>query len=427
MELIVTGLNHKTSPVEVREKINFSSSETICALEELKKKGEVQESLILSTCNRTELYACMSNEKREGGKYIWEFISQFKNLSVALEDGCFYTFQAEDAVRHLFEVACGLDSMIVGENQILGQTKNAYHLCCEAKTNGVILNKLFHWAFSVGKRARTETNIGIGTVSVSSVATELAQKIFRDLSKHSALLIGAGEAGELTAKCLQERDIGEIFITNRTYSRAEDLANKLHAKAVEFTGMEETLKNVDVVISSTSSQEYIVPFEYMKRIMALRDHRPLFIIDISVPRDFDPMISKLYNVFLYSVDDLQKIVDKNLEKRQAEKSKVLCIIEEESAKFLQWQNTLRVIPIIRGLQKKVEDIRTSELNTNRKNFKKEDWMNLDLLTKSMVKKIVNLPLMKIKEFNEDSQFGLMRLETVRELFYLEDYQEDDEI
>lgn len=181
-----------------------------------------------------------------------------------------------------------------------------------------------------------------------------------------------------------------------------------------------------MVISSTSSQEYIITFEYMKRIMALRDYRPLFIIDISVPRDFDPRIGRLYNVFLHSIDDLRTIIDRNLEKRRAEVSKVTDIIEGESAKFLQWRNTLRVTPMIRSLQKSVEDIRIAELSKSRRRFSKDDWMNLELMTKSMVKRIIKMPLMKIKEFNEDQQLGLMRLDTVREIFHLDEYLEDDE-
>lgn len=426
MELIVTGLNHKTAPVEIREKVSFSPPETIHALKEFKKKSPVLENLILSTCNRTEFYTCMRIGQSEGEKLIQKFLRECKNLPVPLRNNYFYTFRGEDMVRHLFEVVSGIDSMIVGENQILGQVKNAYHLCCEARANGVILNRLFHWAFRVGKRARTETDIGIGAVSVSSAATELAQKIFKDLSKHSALLIGAGETGELTAQCLRDREIRELYITNRTHNRAENLAQRLQAIAVEFSKVDETLANVDVVISSTSSEEYIVTFESMKRIMALRDFRPLFIIDISVPRDFDPRICKIYNVFLHSVDDLQKIVDKNLERRKEEITKVLSIIGEESANYMKWLKTLRITPIIKSLQEKLETIRIAELDRSRKNFRKEDWVNLDLLTKSMVKQIVNLSLMKIKEFNEDSQLGLMRLDTVREIFRLEEHLEDDE-
>ncbi|MFQ6082864.1 MAG: glutamyl-tRNA reductase [Candidatus Aminicenantia bacterium] len=427
MDLIVTGLNHKTAPIEFREKISFSQSEILNALKEIKKEKNLKESLILSTCNRTEFYVWVNTDKINGEKYIKNFISNFKKINIPTNNQYFYTFKSEDTVRHLFKVASGLDSMIVGESQILRQVKEAYTLSCEAKANGIILNKLLHWTFRVGKKARAETEIGIGAVSVSSAVTELAQKIFKDLTKHSALLIGAGETGELTAQHLKEKEIGELYITNRTFKRAEVLAEKLNAKAAPFKNMEEIFKKVDVIVSSTSSQEYIITADYMKKIMNLRNHRPLFIIDISVPRDFDPKINKIYNVFLHYIDDLQKIVDKNLEKRKSEIPKVLTIIEEEIEKFFQWYRSLKITPIIKSLQKKIEDIRISELKKNKKYFKEEDWGNLDLLTKSMMNKLLHVTLIKIKEFNEDSQMGLLRLDTVREIFNLEEYLENEEI
>jgi len=424
MELLVTGLNHTTATIDVREKLNFSYPETINLLKELHKQPAVREALLLSTCNRTELYAYMNGGN--GEEFIQGFMIHVKNAKIPSQTNLFYTFHKMEAVRHLFEVAAALDSMVVGENQILGQVKNAYQLCCEAKTNGIIMNKLFHWAFRVGKRARTETEIGTGAISVSSVAVELAQKIFKDLSRHSALLIGAGETGKLTAQCLRERGIRDLYIGNRTLKKAEDLAVVLNAEAVLFSAIPETLANVDVVIGSTGSRERIVTADLTKKIMAKRNHRPLFIIDISVPRNFDPAIDRLHNVFLYSIDDLKTIIDKNIKKRKAEIDKVRGIIDEESNNFLQWQNTLRVAPIIRGLQKRIDDIRIEALENNKKQFKREDWKNLDLLTKSMMKRLIRMPLLKIKEYNEDSQFGMMRLDTVREIFQLEDYLDDED-
>ncbi|MCP2520115.1 glutamyl-tRNA reductase [SCandidatus Aminicenantes bacterium Aminicenantia_JdfR_composite] len=426
MDLIVTGVNHKTAPIEFREKISFSRSEILNALKEIKKENSLKESLILSTCNRTEIYGCVNTNEVNGEEYIKNFIRKFKKIDTSTNNQYFYTLNSEEAVRHLFKVASGLDSMIVGESQILGQVKEAYALSCEAKANGIILNKLLHWTFRVGKRARTETEIGIGAVSVSSAATELAQKIFKDLSKRSALLIGAGETGELTAQHLKEKEIGELYITNRTFKKAEVLARKLKAKAIPFENMEEIFKRVDVIISSTSSKEYLITADYMKKIMNFRNYQPLFIIDISVPRDFDPKINKIYNVFLHCIDDLQKIVDKNLEKRKGEIPKVLAIIEEEVKKFFQWYRSLKVTPIIKGLQRKIEEIRISELKKNRKYFKEEDWKNLELLTKSMMNKLFHITMIKIKEFNEDSQMGLLRLDTVREIFGLEEYLENEE-
>jgi glutamyl-tRNA reductase len=426
MDLIVIGVNHKTAPIEFREKVSFSQSEILSALKEIKKENSLKESLILSTCNRTEIYGCINTNRINGEKYIKNFIMNFKKIDISTNNQYFYTFNSEDAVRHLFKVASGLDSMIVGESQILRQVKEAYALSCEAKANGIIINKLLHWTFRVGKRARTETEIGIGAVSVSSAATELAQKIFKDLSKRAALLIGAGETGELTAQHLKEKEIGELYITNRTFKKAQILAEKLKAKAVPFENMKEIFKKVDIIISSTSSKEYLVTTDYMKKIMNFRNYQPLFIIDISVPRDFDPKINKIYNVFLHCIDDLQKIVDKNLEKRKSEIPKILAIIEEEVKKFFQWYKSLKIAPIIKSLQRKIEDIRISELEKNKKYFREEDWENLELLTKSMMNKLFHVTMIKIKEFNEDSQMGLLRLDTVREIFNLKEYLENEE-
>ena len=426
MDLIVIGLNLKTAPIDIREKISFSQIEILRALKEIKREKNLKESLILSTCNRTEFYAWVNTDNIDGEKYIKNFISYFKKINIPPNNQYFYSFNSEETVRHLFKVASGLDSMVVGESQIFGQVKEAYALSCEAKANGIILNKLLHWTFRVGKRVRAETEIGIGAISVSSIATKLAQKIFKDLAKHSVLQIGAGETGELTAQHLKEKNIGELYITNRTFNKARLLAEKLKAKAVPFENMREILKKVDVVISSTSSQEYLITIDSMKKIMNLRNHRPLFIIDISVPRDFDPKINEIDNVFLHSIDDLQEIVDKNLKKRKRAIPKVLTIIEEEMNNFFQWYRYLKVTPIIKSLQNKIEDVRLSELKKNKKYFKEQDWRNLDLITKSMMNKLFHITLVKIKEFNEDSQTGLVRLNTVREIFNLEEYLEDED-
>ncbi len=426
MGLLVVGLNHTTASVAVREKLSFSSLETSTLLKELVKKPMVQEALLLSTCNRTELYAFINGDPERGEKFILDFMLNFKGVSFPTKRDYFYSFHNIDTVHHLFRVAAGLDSMIVGENQILRQIKSAFNICCETGSNGIILNRLFHLAFKVGKRARTETNIGMGSVSVSSTAVELAKEIFADLSSRSVLLIGAGETGELTALCMKKRGIHNFFISNRTFSKAENLATLLQAKAVTLSAIAEVLAKVDIVISSTSSRDYIINYDLIKKIMSKRNNKPLFIIDISVPRNFDPEIGSINNVFLYSIDDLQNVIDKNIEKRNAEVEKVQQIIEEEVNNFQHWKNSLRVTTTIKALQEKVENIRIKVVNANKKRFRKEDWENIDLLTKSIVKKIIRLPLLKIKEYNEDSLFGTIHLDTVREIFQLEENKDNED-
>ncbi|MEW6455152.1 MAG: glutamyl-tRNA reductase [Acidobacteriota bacterium] len=427
MDLITIGVNHKTAPLDIREKLVFSSSEIFESLKEIKKeKNLIKESSILSTCNRTELYLVTTSLRAEVIDYIFNFIYLKKGINLLIDEKISYILNLEQSIKHIFEVASGLDSMAVGENQILGQIKQAYSLSCQAGTNGIILNKLFHNSFRVGKRVRSETDIGSGVVSVSSIAVEMAQKIFKDISSHPSLLIGAGETGELTAQLLKEKGIKKLFIANRTFSKAEDLAKKMEAEAIPFDKITEILNKVDIVISSTGSAEPIIILDQMKSIMNFRNHRPIFIIDIAVPRDFEPEINKLYNVFLYSIDDLQTISDKNLARRFAEIPKAEAIIEEEVKKFFSWFRSLKVSPLIQKLKEKVEHIRNAEIQKNKKYFKEENIEMLDIFAKSLVNKILHGPMTKIKEFNEDSEIGLLRLDTIREIFELEKTHEKNE-
>ena len=417
--MIVIGLNFRTADVALREKFSFSTEDIHTAFSEIKKDARVDECLILSTCNRTEFYVCTKKQDAISS-YIQNFICTFKTIDPARMLPHFYHYHNDDAVRHLFKVISGLDSMMLGENQIFGQVKDAYAESCNCKMDGIIINRLLTRAFRVGKRVRTETQIAAGTVSISSAATELAEKIFTDLSKRTALLIGAGEMGELTATHLNEKQIGKLFIANRTFSKAEELAKTMDATTIAFEEIDDTLKTVDVVISATSAKEVIVTSDRMKKIMSARNHRPLFIIDIAIPRDFDPTIDNIYNVFLHSIDDLQKIVDKNLIKRKMEIPKVLSIAEEELANFLKWKKSLALTPIITQLQKRIEAIRLDEIAEGKKYFKSEEEKYLDLVTKSMMNKLLNPVLIKLKEFNDDSELALTRLDTIKEIFNLTD-------
>ncbi|MFP4380008.1 MAG: glutamyl-tRNA reductase [Candidatus Sumerlaeia bacterium] len=423
MDLIVTGLSHKTAPLETRERFAFSPDETTRFLKALRREEGVREALLLSTCNRTELYACVKREDLDRARFLQDYLLAAKSVEDLNPESVFYSHNESYAVDHLFAVTSGLESMALGENQIFGQVKDAYHYSCEARANGVIINKLFHWAFRVGKRARTETKISAGAVSISSAAVELAQKIFKDLSRHTALLIGAGETGELTAESLKEKGVKRIIVTNRTYSRAEELAAKIGGEAIEWDRRAAAMEQADLVVSSTAARESILTPEEVKEIMGRRNHCSLMIIDIAVPRDFDPAIGKIYNVFLQSIDDLQAIIDKNLQKREGEAAKVRAIVHEEREKFLKWHRTLRLKPVITGLRNQFDEMREAEIDRQAKKLDPESREAIDKITRAFMNKILNQPMRKLREFNEDSQIGMARLDTVREVFGLEELPE----
>lgn len=418
MDLIVVGMNHLTAPVEVREKVAFSDEQAKRVLTLIKSEGVLYESMILSTCNRTEVYGIASPEKSPED-YIRNLINKVKQVDYFSIQDYYYVYSGKDAVAHLFRVISGLDSMVVGETQIIGQVKNAYTISCKAKTNDIFINKLLHNAFRVSKRVRNETSIGEGAVSVSLAACELAQKIFTELGNRKALLIGAGETGELAARHLVEKGINSLFITNRTFEKAEEIAEKTGGKAVRFEKYIDTMKEVDIIISSTSSEKTLVDYDTMKHAMDARGNKPLFIIDIAVPRDFPQEIGEIENVFLHDIDDLVVIMEKNIRKRESEVPKTEKIIGVEVDNFIEWYNSLEAAPTIKLLLEKFEDIRKSELEHHRKKFVKKDWDELEMFTRHFIKTLLHNPIEKLKEDNDNNYSRFHILEIIREIFDLD--------
>lgn len=423
MELLAVGLNHKTAPIEVREKLYFSPSEIQDSLIDFKKNNLSSESLILSTCNRTEFYIVSNSKTDELFNYISNFILAKKGVNYSDYERCLYIYDFENSVRHIYEVASGIDSMAIGEHQILNQIKQAYMLSSNAKTSGIILHKLINKALWVGKRVRNETEISSGATSISGIAVELAKKIFTDVSLKSTLLIGSGETAELTAQILKDEGVKNLFITNRTFSNAESLAKKFSAVAIPFEDLQNALSKVDIVISATSSSEPILRFEQMKKVMNLRHHKPIFIVDIAVPRDFEPEISKIYNVFLYSIDDLKVIAEKNLAKRAQEIPKVKSIIDDEVRKFMLWVGELKITPLIQKLIEKIENIRNAEVQKIKRDFSSEDFTKIDILTKNIINKILHEPITKLKELNEESEISLLQIELFKNIFTINEKDE----
>jgi len=412
MKIFCIGINHRTAPIDVRERIWFSDEEIKTALPSF-RENYTEEAVLVSTCNRTELYY-VPRAQELNGESIWQVLARFKNAEQHVTEKNFYTHGSHEAVRHLFAVASGIDSMILGDVQILSQMKDAYAIAQQAHTTDILLNRLFTAAFHTGKRARTETEIGEGAVSVSYAAAELASKIFEDLSKRTALLIGAGETGKLTAKHLIGRNLGKLILANRTRSRAEELTGELGGRVIDFQSILTEISQVDIIISAVESPSFVLSQNEIRHAMKQRVNRPLFIIDIGVPRNIDPMANSIENVFLNDIDALNHIVDKNLAHRQEELPKIEKIIAEESTLFTQWHDSLEVTPTIQQLREQFETIRQSEVEKHLSQFPADAKEELEILTKQIVNKILHTPMVNLRAQTPEHPEG----DTQRKVFIL---------
>lgn len=418
MNLLCIGINHRTAPLEVRESVWFSKDE-IEALLPLMKEKYFHECVLISTCNRTEVYG-IPKDGSVNSDEVKEHIIRAKNAQQRAQLRHFYALFSLAAVKHIFNVSSGVDSMVMGDIQILSQMKEAFGMAQKVNTVGTLLTRLFNAAFHTGKRTRTETEISDGAVSVSYAAVELANKIFDDLSQRNALLVGAGHTGKLTARHLIGKKIGKLYLTNRTTERAEELANLLGGTVVEFEAMRSVLPRVDIIITSVNAPQYILSADDLHAVLKQRSNKPLFIIDIGVPRNVDPAANKLDNVFLYDIDALNLIVDRNLHKRAAEIPKVQAIVRQELLDFYHWYASLQVAPTIQELRDQFESIRRGEVEKNINRFSSENRELIDLLTKRIVNKILHTPMINLKNGTdgEASEETLNRISTIRSLFGL---------
>ncbi|ACI21817.1 glutamyl-tRNA reductase [Thermodesulfovibrio yellowstonii] len=429
MSLIVIGLNHKTAPVEIREKIAFNSKEAIKeALKELIQREGIGEVVIISTCNRVEIYvytANVSDLKRENQveETIKAFLSNFHNIEIGEFENYLYVYKDTEAVEHLFKVASSLDSMIVGEPQITGQVKESYEIALSERTTSLILNYLMNRALFTAKRVRNETRIGENPVSVSYAAVGLIKKVFDELSKKSILLVGAGEMAELALRHLIGSGIKNVYLTNRTFQRAEEIAKEFNGVAVPFGNLKEQLVKTDIVICSTGAPHYVITEQMLKEVMPLRKHKPIFFIDISVPRNVDPACNELDNVYLYNIDDLQDVVDSNILERKKEAEKALSIVQEETEKFFQWLNSLESVPVIVSIRNKAEQVRQEEIEKFKAKYKDlppELINSIDYLTQSIINKIMHSPTVALKNNCENKEILIF---SARRLFGLDSEEE----
>jgi glutamyl-tRNA reductase len=425
MNIILVGLNHKTATVEMREQLTLSCAEgNGQPLSQIMRIPGIKEALLLSTCNRFEILA-----NGAAGAHGEPFIKGIKSLMGSIGrfsggdfDRCLYAYHNEAAVRHLFRVASSIDSMVMGEPQILGQVKDAYRTSVEQNAAGPVLNKLLHHAFRVAKKVRTETAIAENAVSVSFAAVELAKKIFGDLKGKVILLLGAGEMAELAAGHLINQGIGKIIVANRTHERAIRFAEEFHGVPAAFDQLGEILKEVDIVIGSTGSPSYLITKDMIAQALRRRKNRLIFLIDIAVPRDIDPAVNEIDNVYLYNIDDLQGVVDENIKNRLIEAQKAEEIIGTEVIRFSDWFSTLKIVPTIVSLRKKMEDIASGELEKSLSWIKELDpaqQENIRILTGSILNKVLHDPVNSLKEESNGSG-ATAYVEAVRKLFKLEE-------
>ncbi|MFQ6110848.1 MAG: glutamyl-tRNA reductase, partial [Nitrospinota bacterium] len=348
MELVLAGVSFKKTPLGVRERLHFDERKLAEPLSSLRRAGAIQECVILSTCNRVEVYAQVPSFQR-GVKDIKDFLAGHHGFPVEELEGHLYTFSTADTVRHLFRVASSLDAMVVGEPQILGQVKEAYRIAREGGYTGAILNQLFERAFSVAKKVRTETRVAESAVSVSYAAAELAKKIFGNLSGKVVLLLGAGEMAELAAQHLVAAGAETVLVANRRHERALELARALSGRAITFDRVEEELSRADIVIGSTSAPHHVITKAQAHEAIKARKGKPIFFIDIAVPRDIEPSVNELRDVYLYNIDDLEEVVEANRKQREREAAKAELIVEGEAEEFCRWLDSLNVVPTILSL------------------------------------------------------------------------------
>ncbi|MYC12936.1 MAG: glutamyl-tRNA reductase [Gemmatimonadetes bacterium] len=405
MSLVVIGLSYRTAPVEIRDGVAVLPQALDAVLQYFSSVPEIVECAVLSTCNRSEVY-CVATDIHAARTAVIAGWSEQSGLDADALGQHTVVYRDAEAVRHLFGVACGLDSMVMGEPQIAGQVKEAGAAALSMGTSKTVLNRLFRTATEVSKRARTETEIATGAVSVSFAAVELAKKIFGNLEGHTALVLGAGEMSELTARHLTDNGVKSLLVTSRTLARAQNLAMRVGGRAISWDEGIGSLHGADVVISSTSAEAYVLERHHIAAAMQKRNNRSMFLIDIAMPRDIDPVVGDLYNVFLYDLDDLESVVGANLEKRKIEADKVNTIIEEEVENFSAWINSLSVVPAIVALRGHFQSFMDSELAQARlSEFSDEQRAQVTNLMRRFMNKVLHKPVTRLREAGEEEDGG----------------------
>ena len=461
MNLAVIGISHHTAPVAVREALALGGQHARPLLREMRDDDVFEEALVIDTCNRTEIYFVGKDGERAIDRLLGH-IARVKGVEKIQDTSVFYRHDGQEAARHLFRVAAALDSQIVGEHQISGQVKDAYRQACEERTARFFMHKLIHCAFRVGKRAQSETDIGIGSASVAQAAVDLSQQVFSSLAGKSAMLVGAGQTGALAAKALVRGGVSEVIVANRSIARAESVAadilkmlpedveeldipvdktkrrsamsaqspsqaqSRSATRAIGLDGIPGAIGDVDLVISATGAPGLVLQAAELAPAIK-KSRRSLFIVDIAVPRDVDPQLGRLSNVFLYNMDDLDRIVAKNIASRRREIPRVEAIIADELDALVKWSESLQVIPTIKLLQRRFDLTRQAEIDKYGKKFVAADREQLDQFTQGMCKKVLHRPIAFLRTLTEDADSSdcLAAVDLVRKMFHLDNLEQDE--
>jgi glutamyl-tRNA reductase len=418
MEIVLVGLNHRTAPVEVRERVSFTNEQARRAAEQLRERGILEETLVLSTCNRSEVYGVPPESSHECAPGLSSFLSEFHAVRMEVLGVSLYHHYDREAVRHLFRVAAGLDSMMLGEAEILGQVREAYRFAHEHGATGPVLNRLFQGALEVGKRVRTETELGARPMSVASAGVKLAERIFGKLSERSALVLGAGTISEQVVSQLRDRGITHLYVMNRSRDRADELAKQYGGEVVGWGEWEKALQLPDVIVSSVATEEPVLRRDIVERAMAMRGNRAVFLMDLGLPRNIDASVAKLYNVYVYNMDDLSEIVEQNRNARQSEVPKAENIVDEHVAKYLSWQASVELVGLVDALRAKVKEERASFIRSRMESVKhltETDRVHVEKLMDEMLEKLLLEPAERLRG-EKELRRKIQNVEALRDLF-----------
>lgn len=421
MHTLVVGVNYRSAPVEIREKLSFIETELPQAMQALKEQKSILENVIVSTCNRTEIYAVV-DQLHTGRYYVKQFLADYFSIPQESFSQYLFVHEQEEAVEHLFRVTAGIDSMVLGETQILGQVRNSFLAGQEYGTTGTVFNQLFKQAVTLAKRAHSETAIGENAVSVSYAAVELGKKIFGSLKNKHVVILGAGKMGELAIKNLQGSGANHVTVINRTFEKAEAVAEKFDGEALPMSQLQCALLDADILISSTGATDFVIDFELMQYVEKLRKGKPLFMVDIAVPRDIDPRIGDLSNVFLYDIDDMQGIVEANLAERERAAGEIMAMIGQESHQFNDWLTTLGVVPVISALRQKALTIQSetmASIENKMPDLTDREKKILNKHTKSIINQLLKDPILQAKEM-AGAPKAREQLELFQQIFGIEE-------
>jgi glutamyl-tRNA reductase len=418
MEIVLVGLNYRTAPVEVREKVSFSGDQAQRAAEELKARGILEETLVLSTCNRSEVYGVHPSANRKSAAALRSFWSSFHEVQPEKLTPSLYHHYDHDAVRHLFRVSAGLESMLLGEAEILGQVRDAYLKAHEQHVTGPVLNRLFQAALEIGKRVRAETELGTRPMGVASAGMKLAERIFGKLNERSALVLGAGTISEQVVSQLHDRKIKRLYLMNRSREKAEEFAKQYGGEVLNWGEWDTSLKFPDVIVSAVGVQDYLVTKPMVEKAMASRQNRALFLMDLGMPRNVDPSVGDIYNVYLYSMEDLTEIVKQNREARESEVPKAEALVEDHVAKFISWQASVEltgVLDTLRGNMKQRRAHFLAERLAGMNHFNAEDRERIGAMMDDLIEELLLHPAERLRAEKQVSR-KIQNVEAIRDLF-----------